>query len=212
MIEYFALLYTGQCTEIMWGVRNRDGDKTTFPLKEDLRLKTFNIVKAHEILRKGLQQFLEFKEKDLGTYLHRISESNNNATTYFDEYGQEIPSYFEIFDSIWEQHKEILCENYAIQKFDQDKLVLCSLARFLSHQPLVEDRKTLLKRMGDALGNGCHPCTPYKPLKQDDGTFNVPTNTDKIGPDGTSAEESSSLCKGDGIPIGRSIGTNLNIY
>ena len=174
----------------MWGVRNRNGDRTTFPLKEDLRLKTFNIVKAHEILRKGLQQFLEFKEKDLGTYLHRISELNNNATTYFDEYGRKIPSYNEIFDSIWVQHKEILCENYAIQQFDKDSLDLCSLARFLSHQPSVEDRQTLMKRTGDALGHSCHPCTPYKPLKQDGVKPNVPTDTEKI-----LEKISKSLCK-----------------
>jgi len=37
--------------------------------------------------------------------------------------------------------------NYAIGQFDKDKLDLCSVARYLSHQTSVEDRGTILKRV-----------------------------------------------------------------
>ena len=56
----------------MLDARKRDGEKPTFPLQDDPRLKTSNILKAHEILRNGLQQFLEFREEDLGFYLNHI--------------------------------------------------------------------------------------------------------------------------------------------
>lgn len=65
-------------------VRNRDEVKPIFPLKEDRRLKTYKILKAHEILRKGLQQFLEFRDEDLGFYLNHIINNKPN------KYGQEI--------------------------------------------------------------------------------------------------------------------------
>lgn len=53
-----------------------------------------------------------------------------------------------------------------------------------------------MKRMGDALGYRCHPCTPYTP-KQYGGTI-VPS-TDGIDPDGITPEESLILCKRYGV-------------
>jgi len=171
--------------------RNRDDVKPTFPIQEDTRVKTFNILTAHQILRNGLQQFLEFKEADLETYLKYIVVVKN--TTFKDEYGQDIRSYRKMFKFIWVQYNETLCQNYAIKQYDEDKLELCSVARFLSHQTKVEDRGTIMKRMGDALGYKCHPCTPYK-TKEHGGT--VVPNTEDISPiEGLSPEQIFLLCK-----------------
>ena len=87
-----------------------------------------------------------------------------------DENGQTIRNFKKVLRFIWEQYKETLLQNYKIREFDQDKLQLCSVARYLSHQTEVKERHTLMKRMGDALGYRCHPCTPYTP-KQYNQTF-----------------------------------------
>jgi len=170
--------------------RNRDGDLPTFPLQTDLRLKSFYIFNAHEVLRKALQQYLEFKELDLGSYLSHLIYKRTEP--FKDEYGQDIRNYKKVFRFIWEQHNETLVQNYAIKQFDKDKLYLCSVARYLSHQPNVEQRGTIMKRMGDALEYRCHPCTPYTP-KEHDKTA-VPS-TDGINPAGVSPEESFILCQ-----------------
>ncbi len=144
-------IQTEKCTDMMLNEKNRDGDLPAYPLKDDYRRQPSNIVKAHEILCKGLQQFLDFTETDLGTFLAHIIQTD---PTFVDEYGQEIRSYHKIISWIWLQHNETVCKNYAITNYENDKLDLCSIARFLSHQPKVEERV--------ALGYRCHPCTPYK--------------------------------------------------
>lgn len=178
---------------MMWEESNRDKQRPTFPLKEDLRIQTSNIVKAHEIIRKGLQQYLKLREADLGAYLSYIIQNN---PTFVDEYGQEIPSYYKIFRFIWEQYNETVCQNYAVKQFDKDKLDLCGVARFLSHQPVVEDHQNIMKRMGHVLNYTCHPCTPYK--RKEYGEIIVP-NTDDISPDGFSPRYSFILCKEYGV-------------
>ena len=139
-----------------------------------------------------MQQFLAFKDNDLGTYLNYLIHKRTEP--FVDEYGQVIRNYKKVFRFIWEQHNETLMQNYAIKQFNKDKLDLCSVARFLSHQSTVEHRKTIMKRMSDSLNYTCHPCTPYTP-KQYNETI-IPS-TDNINSEGLSPEESLILCKGN---------------
>ena len=148
------------------------------------------IVDANQVLRKGLNQFLGFKDADLGTYLSYLIYKRNEP--FVDEYGQVIRVYKKVFRFIWKQYNETLVQNYTIGHFNKDKLDLCSVARYLSHQPTVEERETIMTRMSNALGYTCHPCTPYTP-KQYDETI-VPS-TDGINLVGVSPEESLILCK-----------------
>ena len=171
--------------------KNRDKVEPTFPLKDDPRLKTSYILNAHEILKEGLQEYLEFRKEDLGFYLKHIVESDN--ITFIDEYDLEITSYYKVFKFIWVHYNETLCQNYAIKQYDLDKLDLCSVARFLSHQTTVKDRETIMKRMGDALQYKCHPCTPYK-RKEYGGTV-VPNTEDISSIEGLSPEHIFVLCK-----------------
>jgi len=157
----------------------------------DVRPLSTYIVNAHEILRKGLKQFLMFKETDLGTYLHFLV--NKRIEPFVDEYGQEIRLYKKVLRFIWEQHNETLVQNYAINNFDKDKLDLCSVARFLSHQTSVKDRSTIMNRMSGALKYRCHPCTPYTPKQYDETT--VPSTSDINLDEGLSPEKSLILCK-----------------
>jgi len=166
--------------------RNMDGK--IFP--PDLRLQSSYIVEAHEVLREGLKQFLGFKDTDLGTYLSYLIYKRTEP--FVDEYGQVIRVYRKVLRFVWEQYNETLVQNYAVKRFNKDKLDLCSVARYLSHQPTVVQRASIMKRMGDALGYRCHPCTPYTP-KEFGETF-VPS-TDDIDPEGVSPEESIILCK-----------------
>jgi len=78
----------GDCTGNLVDKPNRDYEKPIFPLKEDLRLRPFNIVVAHEILRKRLHSYLELRELDLFE-LHCIDKD----PIFVDEYGKEIRSY-----------------------------------------------------------------------------------------------------------------------
>lgn len=167
---------------------NRDGKMPKFPITPDLRRQSVNIAKAHDILRKTLEEFLDFAEADLEIYLNQMIE---RAEPYVDEYEQEIPVYKKVFSFIMEQCREVKVQNYAVSHFDKDKLDMCSVARFFSHQSSVKERKTLMKRMGDALGYRCHPCTPYK--RKQYGETKVP-DTDNISPDGVSPEESLIMC------------------
>jgi len=138
-----------------------------------------------------LKQFLEFSEEDLGFYLNQIIIVKKPP--FKDEYGQDIRSYNKVFKFIWVQYNETLCRNYAIEQYDLDKLDLCSVARFLSHQTIVKDRGTIMKRMGDALGYTCHPCTPYK-RKEYGGTV-VPNTEDISSIEGLSPEQIHVICK-----------------
>jgi len=138
---------------------NREGRKPPFPPVPDLKRKSVNIKKSNEILRKALQEYLDLDDADLGTYLHHMIQLSE---PFLDEYGQVIHNYRKVFTFIHEQFNETLVQNYAIEQFDKDKLDMCSVARYLSHQNSVGDRKTIMKRMGDALEYRCHPCTPYK--------------------------------------------------
>jgi len=83
-----------------------------------------------------LQQFLGFKDTDLGTYLNYLIYKRTEP--FVDEYGQVIRVYKKVFRFIWEQHNETLVQNYAVGQFNKDKLDLCSVARYLSHQPTVD--------------------------------------------------------------------------
>jgi len=172
--------------------RNRDEYLPRVPKEKETILLSSYIVEAHELLSKGLQEFLDFKDADLGTYLNHLV--NQRTEPFVDEFGQVIRLYKKVFRFIWEQHNETLENNYAIGHFDKDKLNLCSVARFLSHQPAVEQRVTIVQKMGDALRYRCHPCTPYTP-KQYDETI-IPS-TDGLSPEGFSPEESLMLCKGN---------------
>ena len=166
-----------------------DWDLPRFPEEKDERLQTSYIIEAHEVLRKGLRGFLNLKDTDLGTYLSYLIF--NRTDPFEDEYGQNIRNYKKVFRFIWEQYNETLAQNYAIKQFNRDKLDLCSAARYLSHQPTVQNRATILKRIGDALRYRCHPCTPYTP-KQYDETI-VP-NTNDINLDEISPLEILILC------------------
>ena len=150
---------------------------------QNFRLKSSSIVQAQEIIRKGLQQFLDLRDMDLGSYLNHIIETD---PVFIDEYGKEIRSYYKVFSFIWIQYNETLCQNYAVRQFDKDKLDLCSVARYLSHRREVKDRETIVKRLGDALGYRCHPCTPYK--RKEFGETIVPS-TANINPNGVSPDE-----------------------
>jgi len=189
LIKFFNL-GPGELNPGIWEIPNRDGDLPKFPIEQDMRFKSSNIAKADEILRNGLQEFLEFRYADLGTYLSYLI--NKRTQPFIDEYGQAIRNYKKVFRFIWEQFNETLVQNYAIDQFNKDQLDLCSVARFLSHQPTVEQRENIMKRMGDALGYRCHPCTPYTP-KQWDETI-IP-NTGSISQEGVSPEEALIICK-----------------
>jgi len=198
-----SITSTGECTNLLSDVPNRDDQKPIYPYEEDLRLLSSNIVAAHEILRKGLQLFLEMRELDLGFYLNLMIEKD---TPFIDEYGVEIRAYYKVFSLIWQQYNETLCENYAIKQFDKDKLDLCSVSRYLSHQPNFKGHQTIMKRMGDALGYRCHPCTPYK--RKEYGNTVVP-NTDHISSEGVSPEDSYTTCKGYSDHQGQSISSPI---
>ena len=77
-------------------------------------------------------------DTEFGVHLSRIVNESNNKI-YFDEYGEVISSYKELFSNIWKQYNETLCENYAAKQFEKDRLDLCSSAKFLSHQLGVGD-------------------------------------------------------------------------
>ncbi len=179
-------------SEGIWEQKNREG---IFPIafaKTDIRRHSVSIVDAQNVLLGGLQQYLALPDADLGLYLRKMVERPKNEP-YVDEYGHEIRHYKKIFRFIWKQYNETLVQNYAISQFNKDKLDMCSLARFLSHQPIVKGRETIVKRMGKALNYTCHPCTPYK-RKEHDETF-VP-DIEEICPNGFTPEESLMLCEG----------------
>ncbi len=149
-------------TKDFWLIPNRDDELPVFSPEPDLRRQSTNIANAHEVLRLTLQQYLDAKDSDLGVYLKSIRE---RPDPFQDEYGQVITSYKKVFLFISEQFDEFKTQNYAVNQYDKDKLHLCSVARYFSHQKSLKDRQTLMKRMSDALDYMCHPCTPYK-LKQ----------------------------------------------
>jgi len=186
--------------------KNRDGILPRFPIEPDLRKLSSNIVKSHEVLRKALQQYLELEDMDLGSYLNHLIF--RRTIPFVDEYGEEIRAYQRVFQFIWKQHNETLVHNYAIHQFDKDKLDLCSVARFLSHQKSVENHKTIMKTMGESLGYRCHPCTPYK--RKEYGPTIIP-NTDNISPEGVTPEESLILCKENKEPNIQPVNNSLTV-
>ena len=97
----------------MRDVPNRDGNKPEYPLPEVLPRKASRISKANEIVRKGLQQFVDLEDKNLGVYLNYIL---NKDPPFLDEYEQEITFYSKILEAIWQQYNETLCNNYAINQ------------------------------------------------------------------------------------------------
>ena len=101
------------------------------------------IVEANEVLRKGLKQFLGFKDSDLGTYLSYLIFKRTEP--FVDEYGQVIRVYKKVFRFIWEQYNETLVQNYTSGRFNKNKLDVCSVARYLSHQRIVDNRETIMK-------------------------------------------------------------------
>jgi len=178
---------TGLARTFMQDKPNRDGELPRLqPIQDMIGVYIAN---AHEILRTAVHQYLGYVDADFGTYLSRLTQ---RFDPFLDEYGEVIPSYKKVFKFLWEQYNETLVHNYAIGQFDKDKLDLCSVARFLSHQPNVTDRDTLMKRMSNTLGYTCHPCTPYK--RKEHGETIVP-NTEDIKPDDFSPERSFIACK-----------------
>jgi len=109
-----------------------------------------------------------------------------------NEYGKTIRSYKKVLRFIWQQYNETSVQNYAIKQYDRDKLDLCSVARFLSHQPTGKNRATIMKRMGEALDYQCHPCTPYRRKEHND---TIIPSFDGISPEGISPDESRILCE-----------------
>ena len=172
---FLIVLYTERTTE------------TT--IDNTLLINSSRNVSAFEILRNGLQQFLGYEDMDLSIYLNHLIFKRTEP--FVDEYGHVIIAYHRVFRFIWEQYNETLIQNHEILQFDKYKLDMCSVARYLSHQPSVRNRNTIMKRMGDSLGYRCHPCTPYK--RKEYGPTIVP-NTENISPDGLSPEESLVLC------------------
>lgn len=154
--------------------KNRDGEDPPDPPVPDTRLITSRVTKAHQVLHEGLEIYLGIAEKNLSYCLDRMFKRRQE---YKDEFNQTISSYKKVFSFILDQHQEILVHNYAVGQFNKDKLDLCSVARYLSHQPeLDEHRRTIMKRMSDALGYKCHPCTPYK--RRQSGESKVPQTAD----------------------------------
>jgi len=82
----------------VWEIPNRNGDLPTFPLEPDMRRKSSLVVNADEVLRKGLQQYLQFKDADLGTYLGYLI--NKRTQPFIDEYGQTIKNYKKVFKTM----------------------------------------------------------------------------------------------------------------
>lgn len=78
---------SGKCDGMILVRKIRNDVKPIFPFpsREDLRIRTYSILKAHELLRKGVQQFLEFKESELRTYLDFIIGTDQS---FEDEYNQ----------------------------------------------------------------------------------------------------------------------------
>ena len=178
-------------TKDFWLIPNRDDELPVFSPEPDLRRQSTNIANAHEVLRLTLQQYLDAKDSDLGVYLKSIRE---RPDPFQDEYGQVITSYKKVFLFISEQFDEFKTQNYAVNQYDKDKLHLCSVARYFSHQTSLKDRQTLMKRMSDALDYKCHPCTPYKQKQYgtlEDIGLQVPI-TDY--PEGITPEDSIGLC------------------
>jgi len=150
-----------------------------------------NVANAREILRNGLQQFLGFEDTDLSIYLNQLVFKRTEP--FVDEYDQVITAYRRVFRFIWEQYNETqIGNNYTVLQSNKIRLDMCSVARYLSHQPAVKNRNTIVKRMGNSLGYRCHPCTPYK--RKEYGPTIVPSTTD-ISPEGVTPDESIILCK-----------------
>lgn len=133
--------------------------KPKFPLEPDFRLKTAQIIQAHEVLRIALRNYLDWKDTDLTYYLDAMRKKNES---YLDEFGNEIRSYKTIFSLILKQVHEVENNNYAVSQFDGDKYDLCSISKYLSHQRTFSDRQNIMSKMGDALGTKCDPSMPYK--------------------------------------------------
>ncbi len=134
-------------------------------------------------------------DAELGIFLSHIVNQNNNKI-YFDEYGEVISSYQELFSNIWEQYNETLCENYAVKQFEKDRLDLCSSAKFLSHQLGVKDTRKIMKRMGKALKYRCDPCMPYK---RNDNFTVVTSITTIINGINESPDDNGNVCKDPSI-------------
>lgn len=141
--------------------RNRDDEKFhRYLLAEgDPRRETDHIVRAHEVLRGALRDYLNWKNANITTYLQEMRTQNES---YYDEFGVVIKSYRKVFSFILDQVEEVELGNYAVKQFEKDRHDLCSVARYLSHQKRYAERETILHRMGEALGKPCDPCTAYK--------------------------------------------------
>lgn len=144
---------------------NRDDEKFNKGINstKDFRRETELITNAHEVLRVALRQFLNMRDMNLAEYLKEVRSQNESF--FVDELGETIKSYKKVFSFVLDQVEEVELGNYAVKQFAKDRHDLCSIARYLSHQVLYADRKTIIKRMGDALGQACDPCTPYKRLQ-----------------------------------------------
>ena len=63
-------------------------------MENDSNLQSSYIVKAHEVLNKGLKQLLGFKDTDLGTYLSYLIYKRTEP--FVDEYGHVIRVYISV--------------------------------------------------------------------------------------------------------------------
>ena len=88
-IIYFITIREG-CRE---NEPNRDGKLPQFPLKPDLRSLPTNIFAGNQVLRQGLQKFLEFQDLSLEI---NLNETINRSEPYIDEYGQVITTFLSL--------------------------------------------------------------------------------------------------------------------
>lgn len=98
---------------------------------------------------------------------------NQINETYYDEFGEEIISYKDVWGFIWKQYNETLCENYATKQFANDKLDLCSVARYLSLDEMQDEnsKTSIVERMEIALRSLCDSCLPYNRMEPGETSY-----------------------------------------
>jgi len=168
---------------------NRDLEKPKYPFEPDFRLKTSQIIQAHEVLRIALRSYLDWKDANLTQYLNAMRKSNGS---YLDEFGKEIKGYRTIFSLILKQVDEVENNNYAVSQFESDKYDLCSISKYLSHQRSFSDRQNIMTKMGDALGTKCDPSMPYK--RKIHGVDPTGSSEKQVIPEKLCPTDSSPVC------------------
>jgi len=141
-------------------VKNRDNKSPEFPLQEGFRTRSSFIYKAHKIILNGLEVLFNLTHLSLGMHLSYMTQTTK---PYYNENGLIISSYKDVWNIIWKQYNETLCENYATKQFENDKLDLCSVARYVFHQIKLKNlTSSIVEKMGVALMiKRCDICLPY---------------------------------------------------